>query len=66
MATFHLIIHVFEHNDSPWTFSAVYTRNLNGPAVRYPIRHVSGTLPFNSVADPLEVLRSIHRRLQAE
>jgi len=63
MADFHLIIHVYERHDAPWTYSARLMRKLDSENVRHPIFQVTGTMPYDSFEDPRSVLRMVYRRL---
>lgn len=63
MATFHLVIHVYERYDSPWTYSCRLMRRLDGENVRFPILAFTGTLPWNQVEDPRVVLRLVLGRI---
>jgi len=63
MADFHLIIHVYERQDAPWTYSCRFMRKLDSENIRVPISMFTGTLPWNQVDDPRTVLRLVLERL---
>ena len=63
MATFHLIVHVYERNNAPWTYSCRFMHKVDGSNVRFPIYAFTGTLPFNTADDPRVILRQVLRRI---
>lgn len=63
MATYHLIVHVYEHQNSPWTYSARLMHKVDASNIRFPIYSFTGTLPWDTCEDPRFVLESVLRRM---
>lgn len=63
MYTYHLVVHVYEHKDGPWTYAARVTSAWTPQGIRYPLYAFTGVLPGEVSGDPRTALRAVLRRL---